>query len=164
MRIVIVVDDSLVGVDGVFRTVDLTGLLGVHALHYDTQTRTGWVETKSQGNTPIDPATFDALYGAFVGAWTDAAPPGAPPTTSYDKTQFTSLEFLDRFTGSEQLAVVTATLASPVVKLWYDKMLAASFVDLADPRTEGGLDALVLAGLLAPDRKAVILTPEEVPV
>ena len=162
MKIVIVVDDSLVGVDGVFRSVDLTGLAGIHALHYDTQTRTGWVETKSEGNTPIDPATFDAMYGAFVGAWMDAAP--TPPATSYIKTQFTSLEFLDRFTDSEQLAVVTATLASPEVKLWYDKMLAASYVDMADPRTAGGLDALILAGLLAPERKAVILTPEVVSV
>lgn len=80
------------------------------------------------------------------------APPPAPP-----QTQFTSLEFLDKFTEEEQLAVVSATLANPVVKLWYDKMLAASFVDIEDPRTTSGLDALVAAGLLTSERRTVIL-------
>lgn len=74
-------------------------------------------------------------------------------------TQYTALEFLDRFTETEQLAVVSATLANAQVKLWYDKLLAASFVDLADPRVEAGLASLVLAGLLTSERKDEILTP-----
>jgi len=82
-------------------------------------------------------------------------PPPAP------KTQFTSLEFLDRFTEEEQLTVVAATLQSPQVKLWYDRMLAASYVDLHDPRTEIGIDALIAFGLIAQERKADILAPEE---
>jgi hypothetical protein len=76
------------------------------------------------------------------------------------KTQFTALEYLDKFTEAEQLSVVTATLANAQVKLWYDKMLAASFVDINDPRTSAGLDALIAANLLAPSRKAEILTPQ----
>lgn len=76
------------------------------------------------------------------------------------KTQFTSLEFLNKFTEAEQLTIVTATLANAQVKLWYDKMLAASFVDINDPRTGFGLDALIGAGLLQANRKAVILAPE----
>ena len=71
--------------------------------------------------------------------------------------QFTSLEYLDLFSESEQLAVVTATMAVPQVKLWYDKMLAAGFITSADPRTEGGLAALVGAGLLTEARKVEIL-------
>ena len=71
--------------------------------------------------------------------------------------QFTSLEYLDLFTESEQLAVVSATMAVPQVKLWYDKMLAAGYVTIADPRTEGGLAALVGAGLLTEARKLEIL-------
>jgi len=76
------------------------------------------------------------------------------------KTQFTSLEFLDRFTTDEQLAIVTATMASAQVKLWYDKMLGASFVDLNDARVAVGIDALIGAGLLASPRKSAILAPE----
>ena len=75
------------------------------------------------------------------------------------KKQYTALEFLDRFTETEQLAVVSATLANAQVKLWYDKLLAASFVDLADPRVEAGLAFLVLAGLITSERKDEILTP-----
>ena len=89
----------------------------------------------SEGNTP-EPA--------------DPLPPPAPK-------QFTSLEYLDLFTEDEQLAVVTATMASPQVKLWYDKMLAAGYITSADPRTDGGLSALVGAGLLTEARKAEIL-------
>lgn len=81
------------------------------------------------------------------------APPTPPP-----QTQFSSLDFLDRFTEGEQLAVVEATLVSPTVKLWYDRLLAADFVDLEDPRTKAGVDALITAGLLEASRKVEILT------
>jgi hypothetical protein len=76
------------------------------------------------------------------------------------KTKFTSLEYLKKFTEAEQLTVVTATLANAQIKLWYDKMIAATFVDLNDPLTSAGLDALIAANLLAPSRKAQILEPE----
>ena len=71
--------------------------------------------------------------------------------------QFTSLQFLDLFTEAEQLTVATAAMQSPQVKLWYDRTLAAMFVTLADPRTEGGLTALVGAGLLTVERRDAIL-------
>jgi hypothetical protein len=95
-----------------------------------------------QGLTPITVAEMVIL----------TAPPPAPP-----KTQFTSLEFLAKFTEVEVLAVVGATLQSAPLKLWYDMMMAASYVDLEDVRTEQGLDALIAAGLLEPSRKAEIL-------
>lgn len=82
------------------------------------------------------------------------ATPAPPP-----QTQFSSLAFLDRFTQAEQLSVVQATMISAEVKLWYDRLLAADFVDLEDPRTEAGVDALIMAGLLDPSRKLEILTP-----
>ena len=87
-------------------------------------------------------------------AATLTAPVPPPP-----QTKFSSLEFLDRFTEAEQLAVVEATLVSAAVKLWYDRLLAADFIDLEDPRTEAGVDALVASGLLDPSRKLGILTP-----
>ena len=71
--------------------------------------------------------------------------------------QFTALEMLDLFTEQEQLAVVQATMSVPEVKLWYDRLIAATFVTYQDPRTEGGLQALVDAGLLDPGRKADIV-------
>ena len=86
-----------------------------------------------------------------------ATPLPADPLPPPQPKQFTSLEYLDLFTESEQLAVVSATMAVPQVKLWYDKMLAAGFITSADPRTEGGLSALVGAGLLTEARKVEIL-------
>lgn len=74
-------------------------------------------------------------------------------------TRFSSLEFLERFTEAEQLAVVTATMSNPHVKLWYDKLLAAEFVSLDDPRTEAGIDALIAEALIDPARKSEILAP-----
>lgn len=79
------------------------------------------------------------------------APPPAQPRN------FTSLEFLDLFTDAEQLAVVSAAMASAQVKLWYDRMLAASFVSLSDHRTSAGLQALVSAGLLTQVRRNAIV-------
>lgn len=69
----------------------------------------------------------------------------------------TPLQFLERFTDAEQLAIVTATMSDPVVKLWYDKLLAARDVVFADPRLSAGLDTLVSAGLITEARKAEIL-------
>ena len=117
----------------------------------DTQNNTHFLDDVSfshllpDGSVQITEAEADSIREANV----------QPPP----QTQFTSLEFLDRFTGQEQIAVVTATLANAQVKLWYDKMLAASFVDLNDERVGFGLDALVGSGLLTEDRKQQIMTP-----
>lgn len=80
-----------------------------------------------------------------------------PAPVAPQPKHFTSLEFLDLFTETEQLSVATAAMQSAQVKLWYDRTLAASFVTLADPRTEAGLDALVSAQLLTAARKAEIV-------
>jgi hypothetical protein len=93
---------------------------------------------------PLTPALLTTETRALA-----AAPEAAP--------RFTSLEFLALFTDAEQLAVATAAMASAPVKLWYDKMLAASFITLDDPRTDAGLGDLVSAGLLTVERKAEIV-------
>jgi len=105
---------------------------------------------------------FAAAVNGDFGHVADYVPPPAPPTPEA-QTRMTPLEFIDRFTETEQLAIVTATMNVPAVKLWYDKLLAASFVDLADPRLSAGLDVLVQAGLLTAERRAVIL-PETLQV
>lgn len=59
-----------------------------------------------------------------------------------------SLDFLDRFSETTQLAVVTAAQQNPVVRLWYDRLLANGSVDLDSARLHAGLNALRDAGLL----------------
>lgn len=65
---------------------------------------------------------------------------------------------LDLFSPEEQLAVVTATLADPVVKLMYDRLLGAAYLTYEDPETEQGLSLLVAKGLLSLERKLEIVT------
>lgn len=59
-----------------------------------------------------------------------------------------SLEFMDRFSEQTQIAVVTAAQTNPQVKLWYDRLLAASEVNLDSPRVAAGVHALVAAGVI----------------
>lgn len=70
----------------------------------------------------------------------------------------TPLQFIERFSQSEQLAIVTAAMSAPALRLWYDKLMAAQEVVFDDPRLSGGLDALVGAGLITVERKGELLT------
>lgn len=89
--------------------------------------------------------------------------PEAPEPLPPQYPRLTALEMLDLFTEAEQLAVVDATMTNAAVKLWYDRMIAATFVTYEDPRTEGGLQTLVDAQLLTPERKADIVAAMQPP-
>lgn len=92
----------------------------------------------------------------------ELAPEPEPLPPQYPR--LTALEMLDQFTEAEQLAVVAATMTAPAIKLWYDRLIAATYVTYEDPRTESGLQALVDAELITPQRKAEIVAamqPEE---
>lgn len=85
-----------------------------------------------------------------------------PAPTSYEKVRFTSLEYLDKFTEAEQIGVVTAALTDVEVKLFYDRLLAATYIDITDPRTEQGIDLLISKSLIPASKKTTLLTPEVV--
>lgn len=69
-----------------------------------------------------------------------------------------ALEFMDRFPEQTQIAVVTAAQTSPQVKLWYDRLLAASEVNLDSPRVAAGVHALVAAGVITQAEAASALS------
>ena len=71
--------------------------------------------------------------------------------------KFTGNAKLDLFTKSEQLEIVTATIADPLVKLMYDRLLGAEYLTYEDPETEQGLSLLVSKGLLTAERKSAIV-------
>lgn len=97
-----------------------------------------------------DAAQYEDLIAEVEATYVPPEP--APPVP----IKFSSLDFLDLFTESEQLAVASAAMTNVQAKLWYDRTLAAEFVTLEDPRTEAGLDALVVMGLITATRKAEI--------
>lgn len=107
---------------------------------------------------PADDRNSDyAEYLTWLSLGNTPEPYTPPPTPAPAYPQFSALQMLDLFTEPEQLAVVNATMTNAAVKLWYDRMIAATFVTYEDPRTEGGLQALVDAGLLAAERKEEIV-------
>lgn len=83
-----------------------------------------------------------------------------PPVEPHYKTQFSVLEFRDRFTIEEQLAIRQAQFDDMEVGLVYDNFQAAQFIDVTDPRVAQGIDLYISKGLLDPGRKAELLEPE----
>lgn len=105
---------------------------------------------------PNDPANSD--YCAYL-AWLEAGnvpEPADLPVKGYP--QFRGNAKLDLFTQAEQLAVVTATMSDPLVKLMYDRMIGSAYMSYEDPETEAGLSLLCDKGLLTPERKAEIVS------
>lgn len=97
--------------------------------------------------------------GAGIG-WRRASKskPFLPPASApAEFPRFVGNAKLDLFTQAEQLAVVTATMADPMVKLMYDRLLGAAYLSYEDPETEQGLALLMDKGLLTPERKAEIV-------
>lgn len=127
-----------------------------------------WIEiTDEQYAQALDGMAAGKLVSIDGGfAVVDPPKPEKPPAPEPEPPgypQFTALEMLDLFTDPEQLAVVQATMTNAAVKLWYDKNLAADYVTYEDPRVEAGLQALVDAGLLMPERKSEIVAAMQPP-
>ena len=105
----------------------------------------------------LEPHGRDLYARAITGEFGPIAAYVAPPTPTPTPRACSSLQFMDRFTESEQLSIVTATMCVPQVKIWYDRMIAATEIVYKDPRTIGGLQALVTAGLITQERIDEIL-------
>lgn len=104
----------------------------------------GWVEVAEERPEPH----YICQVVAGVGMWVEPQP---------TCRKFYGNEKLDLFTHAEQLAVVTATMADPVVKLMYDRLLGAKYISYEDPETEYGLQLLLDKGLITQDRKVAII-------
>ena len=106
-----------------------------------------------------DPATERARR--VSGAWVVEAIPlpekEPAPEPTHQCPRFFGNEKLDLFTPDEQLAVVTATMTDPVVKLMYDRLLGSAYLTYEDAETEQGLQLLVDKGLLTAARKVEIV-------
>lgn len=106
---------------------------------------------------PFDPANRD--YQEYI-IWVNDGntpepyvPPELPPVRI-----LTPLEFMNRFTYDEELAIETAAETSPQLRVWLRRSSAANEIDLDHHLTINGLSALVSAGLITEQRKAEILS------
>jgi hypothetical protein len=72
--------------------------------------------------------------------------------------RLTQTQFLDRFTDAEATAVLTASDSNAALRLFWQKMMMADWINLDDPATQGGVNALEIAGLLDSGRAAIVLT------
>jgi hypothetical protein len=79
----------------------------------------------------------------------------------------TPLSFMEMLTLGEQGAITAAAMQSPQLMLWLLKLTASTEVVLGDPRTAGGLTAMVQAGLLTQARHdelvSALTTPPRIP-
>lgn len=70
----------------------------------------------------------------------------------------TPLTFLNRFTDNEAKSILGLAKTDPDVELWWIKYNKAQDIDLLDPQTISGVQALEDATILATGRAAEILT------
>lgn len=73
------------------------------------------------------------------------------------KTTLTKLEYMNRFTDTELTGIYTAAKSVVEIEIWLEKFKVTTEVDLTDPRTVSGVQALEDAGLIAAGRAQEIL-------
>jgi hypothetical protein len=65
--------------------------------------------------------------------------------------------FSDRFTDAEMQAILAAAETNAALKTWWEKFKLARDINLDDPATQGGVQALEIAGLIGEGRAAEVL-------
>ncbi len=93
--------------------------------------------------------------GSF--ALPESAPENALAATLTPATPLTKLAFMNRFTMEELAAIYTAAKTEVMVEVFLDKLKLAEHVDVTDPQTVAGLQALAASGLLTEARVQEVL-------
>jgi len=98
--------------------------------------------------------------GDFIG-WGYAAGIFTPPIADEPAavTAITLLAFRNRFTMAEKQGIYTAAETVVDIRVFLDDIAAASEIDLTDPQTIAGVQALEAVGLITTVRATEILTP-----
>ena len=93
--------------------------------------------------------------GSF--AFPEPAPENVISATLTSATPLTKLAFMNRFTMEELAAIYTAAKTEVMVEVFLDKLKLAEHVDVTDPQTRAGLQALAASGLLTEARVQEVL-------
>lgn len=89
-------------------------------------------------------------------ALVDAPAPVEPAPTPTATTIFSTLDYFAKFTDAEYQAARTGPIS---IQRGLDMLIAAQYVDIADPRVANYLSAMVTAGIITDARKAELLAP-----
>jgi len=98
-------------------------------------------------------AALDALTDASsvqTFTWSVGVPVAAP-------RRLTRKQFTERFTSAELQAVLHAVGANGALRAWWEKFCLADDINLDDPATLAGAQALEIAGLIGNGRAAEVL-------
>lgn len=87
----------------------------------------------------------------------ESVPPPPPAIEQPRRRVCTPLTFLERFTPAERAAIRRAARQDDELEDWLDLLRAAQEIDLDDPRTRAGMQALVNARLLSAQRAEEVL-------
>jgi len=128
----------------------------------------GWLSDTAIADrvTPLVPPEHGAKtvgqpYPNFTGvAWVMvpySIPVEATPIEPPGPRILTKLEYMNRFTDAELAGIYTAAKTTVQVEIWLDKFKLASEINLDDPYTVGGLQAMEAAGLIDTGRSMEIL-------
>lgn len=74
------------------------------------------------------------------------------------KRIITKLEYMNRFTDTELATIYTLAKTNISIEIWLEKFKLATDINLDDPRTVGGVNALEQLGIIAQGRAQEILT------
>lgn len=93
--------------------------------------------------------------------WFDSYSQALAALVSHDPRHITKLAFLTRFTDNEAIAIdlasIGATAEAAALRRYTNKINVAEYIDLDDPATRGGVQALESVGMISPGRAAEIL-------
>ena len=91
--------------------------------------------------------------GWVLAIYTEPPVPTPPPT----QRTLTKLEYMNRFTDAELAGIYTAAKTVVSVEIWLEKFKLATEINLDDPVTIAGLQAMEVATLLVVGRSQEIL-------
>jgi len=125
---------------------------------------TTWIVTNRATGEVVHAYTADTPYpwdGMGFDTCNHIAEVVVPPTPP--ARRLSKLQYMQRFTDAELAAIYSAAKVSAAVEVWLAKFNAASVetdgtsVDLDDPRTIAGLQALEASGLIGAGRAAEVM-------
>lgn len=90
-------------------------------------------------------------------SWHVDEPAPVPEQPQPTPRTITKLEYMNRFHDDELAALYTAAKSVVQIEIWLEKFKLAEFIDLDDPRTVAGVQALEASQLIGAGRASEIL-------